>query len=74
MRTLNTENIESALTSAKPSSAVSYSSQMTYHEMDIVPVRDVNVLEQLQTNLETLSDLQARMNFMMREIRYLLKV
>ena len=74
MRTQNTENQEVAVTTVQPSEAFSYSSQISYHEMDTVPVREVNVLEQLHTNLETLKDLQSRMNFMMREIRYLMKV
>ena len=74
MRTQNTGNPEIAVNTVGPSEEFSYSAQISYHEMDTVPVREVNVLEQLHANLETLKDLQARMNFMMREIRYLMKV
>lgn len=73
MRTQNTESQENILATIQPTEAFSYSSQTVYHEMDAVPVRDVNVLEQLQANMKTLKDLQSRMNFMMREIRYVMK-
>ncbi|MEZ0393177.1 MAG: hypothetical protein ACAH59_13230 [Pseudobdellovibrionaceae bacterium] len=51
-----------------------FSSQVSYHEMDEVPVQETDVLEQLQANMRQLADLQARMKFMMKEIRYLMKV
>lgn len=65
---------ENPLGTTTLSRSLSFSSHISYHEMEVIPVRDVNVLEQLQANLETLADLQQRMNFMMREIRYLMKV
>lgn len=46
----------------------------SYHEMADVPVVDADVLAQLHTNLEMLTDLQGRLSFVMREIRYLMKV
>ncbi|MCE3009360.1 MAG: hypothetical protein LW875_01950 [Proteobacteria bacterium] len=48
--------------------------QMSYFEMDEVPVREVSLIEQLDTNLSKLENLQAKHQFMMREIRYLMKV
>ncbi|GIL18713.1 MAG: hypothetical protein BroJett040_24640 [Oligoflexia bacterium] len=50
------------------------STQLSYHEMDVVPVRQTDVLEQLEKNIETLSDIRYRMQFMMREVRYLMKI
>lgn len=57
--------------------SVSESSPMThksYHEMADMPVVEVDCLSQLHTNIEMLSDLQARLAFLMREVRYLMKV
>jgi predicted YcjX-like family ATPase len=58
-------------------STVSESSPMThksYHEMADKPVVEVDCLAQLHTNIEMLSDLQSRLSFLMREVRYLMKV
>ncbi len=68
--TLNSEGIQLDT----EENAASFSSQFSYHEMAPIPVREVNIVDQLQANLETLRDLQSRLNFMMREIRYLMKV
>lgn len=51
-----------------------YAAQLSYHELADVPVRETDVIEQLENNLKQLTDLQARMQFMMKEIRYLMKV
>jgi hypothetical protein len=51
-----------------------YSTQLAYHEMADVPVQETDVLEQLQSNMRQLADLQSRMKFMLKEIRYLMKV
>lgn len=45
----------------------------SYHEMADVSVVESDVLVQLHTNLEMLTDLQCRLLFVMREIRYLMK-
>lgn len=50
------------------------STQLSYHEMDVIPVREVDALEQLEKNIEALSDIRSRMQFMMREVRYLMKI
>jgi hypothetical protein len=47
---------------------------LSYHEMSDVPVRGMDPLEQLQLNLMHLSDASARLRFMNKEIRYLLRV
>ena len=47
---------------------------LSYHEMAEVPVRGMDPLEQLQLNLMQLSDASARLRFMNKEIRYLLRV
>ncbi len=52
----------------------SYNSEISYHEMAEVPVREVSQLDQLQANLNALMDVNGRMKFMMREIRYMMKV
>ena len=54
--------------------AVSAVPTVAYHELADVPVQRIDLVEQIQSNLQTLNDLQSRMQFMMREIRYLLKV
>lgn len=73
MRTQTTEN-QTVATIANNSEAFTYTSPVSYHEMADVPVRETDTLEQLQANMNTLADLQLRMNFVMREVRYLMKV
>jgi hypothetical protein len=51
-----------------------FSSEISYHEMAETPVQQIDILEQLEANMKQLTELQSRMNFMMREIRYLMKV
>lgn len=45
----------------------------SYHEMADVPVVEADALAQLHTNLSLLQDLQGRLAFVMREVRYQLK-
>ena len=54
--------------------SVSYASELTYNEMADIPVSRTNPLEQLRANVAALEDLNARMQFMTKEIRYLMKV
>ncbi len=51
-----------------------FASEISYHEMAETPVQQIDILEQLEANMKQLTELQSRMNFMMREIRYLMKV
>lgn len=46
----------------------------TYHELADIPVVEVDALAQLHMNLMLLRDLQGRLAFVMREVRYLMKV
>ena len=44
-----------------------------YHELADVPVRDIDLFEAVEANLAQLEELQGRMRFMVREVKYLLK-
>jgi hypothetical protein len=48
-------------------------SQLAYNELSDFPVQTVDPVEMVEKNLQHLTDLQGRMRFMMKEIRYLLK-
>lgn len=50
-----------------------YISSIVYRELDACPVSEQEVIEQLHLNLNHLEDLRSRMQFMMREVRYLIK-
>ncbi len=52
----------------------SWTHSKAYHELDEVPVREVDLLESVEENVQRLEELQARMKFMMREVKYLLKL
>ena len=45
-----------------------------YHELADFPVVEMDALAQLQSNIALLEDLQGRLAFVMREVRYLMKV
>lgn len=45
-----------------------------YHELAEVPVREIDLLESVEDNRLQLEELQARLRFMMREVKYLLKL
>ena len=47
--------------------------RQTYHEIADQHVVEVDVIEQLRSNLAQLEDLHLRMRFMMTEVSYLLK-
>ena len=47
---------------------------ISYHEMEEVPVRELDGLQTLHAHLEQLSDLSRRLKFINAEIRYVLKV
>lgn len=56
------------------SSSENVQSRHSYHELSDVPVVEVDLIESLHRNIAQLTDLQNRMNFVMREIRYLMKL
>lgn len=49
-------------------------SSKSYHELADVPVVEIDLLDSLNQNIAKLSDLHGRLNFVMREIRYLMKL
>lgn len=69
---LNSEAVN--LKSIKEFINFSIPAQIAYHELADVPVRDIDAFEQLERNLNLLQGLQLRMSFMMREIRYQMKL
>lgn len=75
MRVIETPNNEAAQAEAYwENLASTLPSQQVYHEMSEIPVIEIDALTQLRSNIETLVDLQGRMSFIMREVKYLLKV
>jgi hypothetical protein len=51
-----------------------HTSHVSYNEMADVTVQYVDPIAEVQKNLAHLQELQDRMKFMMREVRYLLKI
>lgn len=78
---VNASDIDFTLAETKPKRAKDSElaadvvvSPMAYNEMADVPVQLVDPVEMVERNLAHLVELQSRMKFMMKEIRYLLKV
>lgn len=61
--------VESAIAPGTPWTATA-----TYHELAEIPVRETDLMESVQQNLAHVEELQARLSFMMREVKYLLKL
>ncbi|MBV2167428.1 MAG: hypothetical protein KUL82_01865 [Bdellovibrio sp.] len=78
MRVINLDKntqVETAVESYLGSlSEVSPVTHKSYHELADTPVVESDSLAQLSANIEMLTDLQARLSFLMREVRYLMKV
>jgi len=74
MRTQTLPVTEVVLPQTQTLSDVVATQSLSYHEMADVPVREINLFDQLEQNMAQLEDLQKRMSFMMREIRYLMKL
>lgn len=71
----NEINAEQSLDHDRLESSMSHaSSGFAYDEMADVTVRALDPVAELQKNLSHLLELQARMKFMTKEVRYLLKV
>ena len=47
---------------------------VAYHELADVPVKEINLLDAVDENLQRLDELQARLSFMIREVKYLMKL
>lgn len=75
MRVINLENAQVETAAAESfESSFSPVTHKSYHELADTPVVENDALAQLHTNLEMLQDLQSRLAFVMREVRYLMKV
>ncbi|MBC7370183.1 MAG: hypothetical protein H7326_01370 [Bdellovibrionaceae bacterium] len=46
----------------------------SYHELEDMPILEVDELTQFRTNIQVLADLTSRLSFLNREIRYVMKV
>ncbi len=76
MRVLNVKNTEAeAVISAQESSFDTVQVvDLSYHELAKNPLVEKDILSQVHENLNLLQDLQSRVSFVMREVRYVLKV
>jgi hypothetical protein len=74
MRTPAIENQQAVAMPVNGEMASVYASQYSYHELADVPVQETDVLQALENNMNQLEEIQSRMKFMMREIRYLMKI
>ena len=70
----NVTLVESSSSSESYLGSEHISTHVAYNEMADVPVQYVDPVAEVQKNLVHLQDLQARMKFMMREVRYLMKL
>lgn len=52
----------------------SWTLSKAYHELADIPVREVDLLESVEENVQRLEELQARLRFMVREVKYLMKL
>ncbi|MFP5518735.1 MAG: hypothetical protein ACLGGX_02435 [Bdellovibrionia bacterium] len=70
----NTNEVVSIQTEVKSSPTVDMAwTHQEYHEMADVPVVQNDGITQLHAQLAQLEDLQKRLAFVMREVRYLIK-
>ncbi len=53
---------------------VAWTPTAAYHEMAEVPVREIDLLESVEQNLAHVEEMQSRLSFMMREVKYLMKL
>lgn len=76
MRVLNVKNTEAeTVISAQESNFDSVQVvDLSYHELAKNPLVEKDILSQVHDNLNLLQDLQSRVSFVMREVRYVLKV
>jgi hypothetical protein len=72
MRTQDT-NTEVKVTT-KENVQPAFEARHSYHELAEKPVVEVDLIETLHQNISKISDLQNRLNFVMKEIRYLMKL
>jgi hypothetical protein len=71
MNQMKNSSVQSSWETAASENIVVHKS---YHELSDRTVVEADALAQLHGNLEMLADLQGRLSFLMKEVRYLLKV
>lgn len=73
---MEAESMISASRSAQELSLFSpqQTAEISYNELATPSVVEKDILSQVHDNLQLLQDLQARVAFVMREVRYVLKV
>lgn len=54
--------------------AFSSGDHFVYRELEDLPVQSMNELERLSENIKTLSELNARLSFVMTEVQYVLNI
>ncbi len=64
---------ETNVSASSSSSSEQMLSHKSYHEMSDITLVESDLISQLASNIELLSDLQSRLSFLMRETRYLMK-
>lgn len=62
----------SSTTSGIEAAAV-WAPTQAYHELADVPVREIDLFESIESQLAQIEEMQQRMRFMVREVKYLLK-
>lgn len=54
--------------------AFSANDHIVYREMEDSPILSINEIERLSENIKTLSELNSRLSFVMREVQYMLNI
>lgn len=54
--------------------AFSTNDHIVYREMEDSPIQSINEIERLSENIKTLSELNSRLSFVMREVQYMLNI
>ena len=71
LMTLETETQAQELLVNEAFSSVDH---FVYREMEDSPVQSMNELERLSENIKTLSELNSRLSFVMKEVQYMLNI
>ena len=71
---LDMENNQESVISTSAVDPFSSGDHTVYRELDDSPVQSVNELDRLSENIKTLSELNARLAFITREVEYLLNI
>lgn len=74
----NSENLQTTATAVEALQSTLMDSitadHRSYHELEDMPILEVDELTQFRTNIQVLADLTSRLSFLNREIRYVMKV